>query len=214
MSLGLTAPALGYLWADEKFLRAGAGPHFQPRIKSVILLFMCGGVSAMDTFDPKDNKWAGKMLETVNSNNGRPQLRPVLHCPRVWTRYGQSGIPVCEWYPNIGGVIDDIAVVRSMWCHEIGHFPACWEMSTGHRNRIFDHPSMGAWVSYALGSGNRNLPTFVNMGRPSSPAQAGGGYLGGQEAATAFQAGETPLADLKLPPGLSRVTGRWRRSKS
>ena len=206
MSLGLTAPALGYLWAaDEKFIRAGAGPHFEPRVKSVIFLFMCGGVSAMDTFDPKDNKWAGKMLDTVNSNNGRPQLRPVLHCPRVWTRHGKSGIPVCEWYPNIGGMIDDIAVVRSMYCHEVGHFPACWEMSTGHRNRIFDHPAMGSWVSYALGSANRNLPTFVNLGKPSSPAQAAGGYLGGQESATPFQAGDTPVADLKLPPGLTRA---------
>ena len=67
MSFGVTGAALGTLWAeDEKFLRAGAGPHFAPKVKSVIFLFMCGGVSAMDTFDPKDNKWAGKMLDTIN----------------------------------------------------------------------------------------------------------------------------------------------------
>jgi hypothetical protein len=205
MTFGVSGAALGCLWgAEEEFLRPGAKPHFPPRVKSVILLFMCGGVSAMDTFDPKDNKWAGKMLETVNSNNGKPQLRPVLHCPRVWTRYGQSGTPVCEWYPHIGGVIDEIALVRSMYCHEVGHFPAVWEMSTGHRNRIFDHPSLGAWTGYALGSANRNLPTFVTMGRPSAPAQAGGGYLGGQEAATPFQAGDTPIDNLRLPQGVSR----------
>ncbi len=206
LRFGMTGAALGCLWAeDEKFLRAGAGPHFPPKVKSVIFLFMCGGVSAMDTFDPKDNKWAGKMLETVNSNNGKPQLRPVLHCPRVWTRYGQSGTPVCEWFPHIGGVIDEIALVRSMYCHEVGHFPACWEMSTGHRNRIFDHPSMGAWAGYALGSANRNLPTFVNLGKPSAPAQTGGGYLGGQEGATPFVAGETPLDNLALQPGVRRA---------
>jgi hypothetical protein len=206
MSFGLSGAALNFLWAaDEEYLRPGGKPHFPPRVKSVILLFMCGGVSAMDTFDPKDNKWAGKMLETVNSNNGKPQLRPVLHCPRTWTRYGKSGTPVCEWYPHIGGVIDDIALVRSMYCHEVGHFPAVWEMTTGHRNRIFDHPSFGAWAGYALGSANRNLPTFVNMGRPSAPAQAGGGYLGGQEAATPFQAGDTPLDNLKLPAGVTRA---------
>ena len=175
MSFGVTGSALSCLWAeDEKFLRAGAGPHFAPRVKSVIFLFMCGGVSAIDTFDPKDNKWAGKMLETMNSNNGKPQLRPVLHCARVWTRYGKSGIPVCEWYPHIGGVIDDIAVVRSMYCHELAHFAAVREMTTGHRNRTFEHPSMGAWAGYALGSANRELPTFVNMGRTVSPAQASG----------------------------------------
>ncbi len=206
MSFGVGGSALSCLWAeDEKFLRAGAGPHFAPRVKSVIFLFMCGGVSAMDTFDPKDNKWAGKMLETMNSNNGKPQMRPVLHSPRVWTRYGKSGIPVCEWFPHIGGVMDDIAVVRSMYCHEVGHFPAVWEMTTGHRNRVFDHPAMGAWTGYALGSANKNLPTFVNMGRPSAPAQAGGGYLGGQESATPFQAGETPLDNLKLPVGITRA---------
>lgn len=206
MGVGITGSALSYLWAaDETFIRPGAGPHFAPRVKSVIFLFMCGGVSAMDTFDPKDNKWAGKMLETVNSNNGKPQLRPVLYCPRVWKRHGQSGISVCEWYPHIGGVIDEIAVVRSMYCHEIGHFPACGEMSTGHRNRQFDHPAIGAWASYALGSANRNLPTFVNMGRPSAPPQVGGGYLGAQESATPFQAGETPIDNLKLPPGMTRA---------
>jgi hypothetical protein len=206
MSFGVTGAALGTLWAeDEKFLRAGMGPHFAPKVKSVIFLFMCGGVSAMDTFDPKDNKWAGKMLDTINGNNGKPQLRPVLHNPRVFKPYGKSGTPVCEWFPHIGGVIDDIAMVRSMYCHDAGHFQACWEMSTGKRNRIFDHPALGAWTGYALGSANRNLPTFVNMGKPSSPAQLTGGYLGGQEGATPFEAGETPLANLKLPVGMTRA---------
>ncbi len=206
MSVGLGGSALSSLWAeDEKFLRAGGGGHFAPRVKSVIFLFMCGGVSAMDTFDPKDNQHAGKMMETKNSDSGKAQLRPVLHSPRVWTRYGKSGIPVCDWFPHVGGVIDEIAVIRSMYCHEVGHFPAVGEISTGHRNRIFDHPALGAWASYALGTGNKNLPTFVNIGRPSAPAQVAGGYLGGQESATPFQAGETPLDNLKLPAGLTRV---------
>jgi len=209
LSGGAAAPALGYLWAAENgaasFLKPGGGTHFPARVKSVIFLFMCGGVSAMDTFDPKDNKHAGRMLETVNSNNGRPQLRPVLHCARVWTRYGQSGIPVCEWYPHVGGVIDEIAVLRSMYCHEVGHFPAVGEMTTAHRNRTFEYPAIGSWISYALGSANRDLPTFVNMGRPSAPPQISGGYLGAQESATPFMAGEAPLENLKLPPGVTRA---------
>lgn len=91
-----------------------------------------------------------------------------------------------------------------MYCHEIGHFPAAIEMATGHRRRQFDHPSLGAWVSYALGTANKDLPSFVNMGRPASPVQLTGGYLGSTESATPFQAGETPIDYLKLPPGLTR----------
>ena len=205
MGAGLASSALSYLWAEDGFIKAGSGPHFPAPVKSVILLFMCGGVSARDTFDPKDNKWAGKMLDVVNSNNGKAMLRPVLHCPRVWTPYGKSGTPVCEWYPHLGGVIDEIAMVRSMYCHEAGHFTAVGEIATAHRNRQFDYPALGSWISYALGTANRNLPTFVNMGRPSSPAQLAGGYLGTQESATPFQAGETPIEHLKLPAGITHA---------
>src|SRR5258708_30399970 len=67
--------------------------------------------------------------------------------------------------------VDEIAVVRSMWCNEGNHFPAVIETTTGHRGRQFDHPTLGAWVTYALGTANKNLPTFVNIGRPSSPVQ-------------------------------------------
>jgi hypothetical protein len=202
--LGFAGSALSYLWAADGIIKAGAGPHFPPRVNSVIFLFMCGGVSHMDTFDPKDNKWAGKMLDVTGSDNGKPQTRPVIHCPRTFTPYGKSGIPVCEWFPHVGSVIDDIAVVRSMYCHEIGHFPAAIEMATGHRRRQFDHPALGAWVSYALGTGNKNLPSFVNMGRPSSPVQLTGGYLGAEQSATPFQAGEVPIEHLNLPRGVSR----------
>ena len=71
-----------------------------------------------------------------------------------------------------------------MWCHEGNHFPAVIETCTGHRGRAFDHPSFGSWVSHALGSVNKNLPSFVNIGRPSSPVQLTGGYLGASVSAT------------------------------
>jgi len=203
-SLGLGSSALSYLFAEDGIIKPGGGPHLPQKVKSVIFLFMCGGVSAMDTFDPKDNKWAGKMLEIIGSNNGQKQLRPVIHCPRTFTPYGKSGVQICEWFPHIGSVADDIAFLRGMWCHELGHFPAAIEMSTGHRGQQFDHPALGAWISYALGTANRDLPTFVNMGRPASPMQVSGGYLGAQEAATPFQAGETPIDHLKLPAGITR----------
>jgi hypothetical protein len=200
---GFVGVALGALWAEAgEIPNAVIGPHFQPRAKSVIFLFMCGGVSHIDTFDPKDNKWAGKLIDAVGfGDNLAAMKRPVLPCLRTFTKYGQSGTPVSDWFPHVGGVIDEIAMVRSMWCKESNHFPAVIEMSTGHRGRQFDHPALGSWVTYALGSVNRNLPAFVNIGRPSSPVQLTGGYLGATVAATPFQAGDTPIPNLYPPVG-------------
>jgi hypothetical protein len=183
-------------------LMQGCGPHFTPRAKSVIYLFMCGGVSHIDTFDPKDNKWAGKLIDVVGFGDNRAEMRrPVIPCHRTFTRYGKSGIPVSDWFPHVGSVIDEIAVVRSMWCNEPNHFPAVIENCTAHRGRQFDHPTLGGWVTYALGSVNQNLPAFVNIGRPSSPVQLTGGYLGAGVAATPFQAGATPIPNLQPPTG-------------
>jgi len=196
---GLFPAAINALWgADEK-------PSELPqKAKSVILLFMCGGVSHIDTFDPKDNKWAGTMMDAVGfGDNLAERKRPVIPIRRTFKRYGQSGTPVSDWFPNVGGVIDEIAVVRSMWSHETNHFPAVIEMTTGHRGRQFDHPTLGSWVSYALGTANKDLPTFVNIGRASSSVQLSGGYLGATYAATPFQPGDTPIRDLNPPTGLS-----------
>ena len=200
---GFLGLALGGLWAEaEETRNAGLGPHHAAKAKSVIFLFMCGGVSHIDTFDPKDNKWAGTLIDAIGFGDNLAEMkRPVIPCQRTFTRYGKSGIPVSDWFPHVGGVIDDIAVIRSMWCHEGNHFPAVIETSTGHRGRQFDHPSFGGWVSYALGSANKNLPTFVNLGRPSSPVQLTGGYLGASVAATPFQSGATPIPNLYPPRG-------------
>src|SRR5881296_308901 len=202
---GFVGTALGALWAEEGGRQeTRLLPHFGPRVRSVIFLFMCGGVSHIDTFDPKDNKWAGKLIDVVGFGDNRAEMRrPVIPCHRTFTRYGKSGIPVSDWFPHVGSVIDEIAVVRSMWCHEGNHFPAVIETSTGHRGRQFDHPSFGSWVSYALGTANKNLPTFVNIGRPSSPVQLSGGYLGATVAATPFQPGENPIPNLHPPQGSS-----------
>ncbi len=202
---GFFGVALGGVFAEAGAIPSAIhGPHFPPRAKSVIFLFMCGGVSHIDTFDPKDNKWAGKLIDVVGFGDNLAEMRrPVIACRRTFTRHGQSGIPVSDWFPHVGGVIDDIAVVRSMWCHESNHFPAAIEISTGHRGRQFDHPTLGSWVSYALGSANKNLPTFVNIGRPSSPVQLTGGYLGAAVAATPCQPGDTPIPDLRRPRGVS-----------
>src|SRR6188508_1324646 len=199
---GFFGLAIGGVFAEAQELpKAILG---QPKAKSVIFLFMCGGVSHIDTFDPKDNKHAGKFIDAIGFGDNLAEMkRPVIPCLRTFTRYGKSGIPVSDWFPHVGSVIDDIAVVRSMWCHEGNHFPAVIETCTGHRGRAFDHPSFGSWVSYALGTANRNLPTFVNLGRASSPVQLTGGYLGANVSATPFQPGETPIPNLYPPKSSS-----------
>ena len=211
---GFFGAAMGAVWAqDGKIKDAIYGPHFQPKAKSVIFLFMCGGVSHIDTFDPKDNKWAGKLIDAIGfGDNVAEMKRPVIPILRTFTKYGQSGIPVSDWFPNVGGVIDEFAVVRSMWCNEGNHFPAVIETTTGHRGRQFDHPTLGAWVSYAPGTANQNLPTFVNMGRASSPVQLTGGYLGATVSATPFQPGETPIPNL-YPPKSSSPAERERQMR-
>jgi hypothetical protein len=202
---GFVGTALGGLWAaDGKIQHAALGPHFPPKAKSVIFLFMCGGVSHIDTFDPKGNRLAGTMIDATGFGDNLAEMRrPVIPCLRTFTRYGQSGIPVSDWFPHIGGVIDEIAVVRSIWCQESNHFPAVIETQTGHRGRQFDHPCFGSWITHALGTANRNLPTFVSIGRPSSPVQLTGGYIGASVAATPFQPGPTPIPNLRPPAGSS-----------
>src|SRR5437867_786814 len=211
---GFFGAALGALWSEDgKIPNAALGPHFTPQAKSVIFLFMCGGVSHIDTFDPKDNKYAGKLVDAVGfGDNVAEMKRPVIPCLRTFKRYGESGIPVSDWFPHVGEVIDDIAVVRSLWCNEGNHFPAVIETTTGHRGRQFDHPTLGAWVSYALGTANQNLPTFVNIGRASSPVQLTGGYLGANVSATPFQPGETPIPNL-YPPKSSSPAERERQMR-
>lgn len=203
MAGGFLGTAMGAIWAKEGKL--SAVERNIPKAKSVIYLFMCGGVSHIDTFDPKDNKWAGKMIDAVGFGDNQAKMqRPVIRCQRKFTRYGESGIPVSDWFPHIGSVIDHVAIVRSMYCHEVNHFPAVIEMATGHRRRVFEHPCLGSWISYALGTENENLPAFVNIGRASSPIQLTGGYLGATHAGTPFQKGEIPIPNLKLPKTVSR----------
>ena len=195
---GFLGAAMGSLLAEEGLIKGLQGLPLRPaRARSVIFLFMCGGVSHIDTFDPKDNKWSGRLIDAIGFGDNMAEMkRPVIPCRRTFTRHGQSGIPVSDWFPHLGSVVDELAIIRSMWCHETNHFPAVVEAATGHRDRVVEHASLGSWVTYALGSENRNLPGFVNLGRPTSPVQLSGGYLGAPFAATPFQPGTTPIPDL------------------
>ena len=213
MANGFLGSAIGGLWAADGRM-PGALLAGTPRAKSVIYLFLCGGMSHIDTFDPKDNKHAGKLMDAIGfGDNNAPMKRPVIPILRTFKNYGKSGIPVSDWFPNIGGVIDEFAVVRSMYCHQTNHFPAVIEHTTGKPLRQFEHPSLGSWATYALGTANKNLPAFINIGRPSSPVQLTGGYLGASYSATPFQTGATPIPDL-MPQKDSDAKERDRRMET
>jgi hypothetical protein len=143
-------------------------PHFPPRAKRVIFLFMNGGPSHVDTFDPKPmlEKYQGKPLPTTTVKTGRKGGGNLLPSPFKARPYGQSGIAVTELYPEVGTCIDDICVLRSVYTDNPNHEPGLLMMNSGNMQPI--RPSMGSWLTYALGSDNQNLPGFIVLcpGKP------------------------------------------------
>src|SRR3984957_14397454 len=147
-------------------------PQFPAKAKRIIFLFMSGGPSHVDTFDPKprlaqDN---GKPLPFEQPKLVRTKTGNLLASPFKFKKYGQSGIEVSELFPKVAGRIDDICVVRSMLADNINHNGACLQMNTGEQ--AFSRPSLGSWLLYGLGSENQSLPGFVVIS-PSQPAQVG-----------------------------------------
>ena len=138
-------------------------PHFPARAKRVIFLFMHGGVSHIDTFDPKprldrdDGKPMPIALELAFSRN----LGNLMRSPFEFRRHGQSGIPVSSLFPNVAGCVDDLCVIRSMVGDGVDHGGAMLQLHTG--SFTFTRPSVGSWVVYGLGTENRNLPGFVTI---------------------------------------------------
>ena len=156
-----------------------AKPHFTPKAKSVIFCYMSGGVSHIDTFDPKPtlNKFAGqpmpvKVERTQFNNNGN-----VFPSPFKFKRYGQSGIPVSSIFPKTAEMIDEIAVIRSMTSKVNEHAQGNYAIHTGFP--FMGHPTAGAWVNYGLGNLNQNLPGFVVLHSGGSvPPHGGVGLYG------------------------------------
>ncbi|QEG42451.1 DUF1501 domain-containing protein [Roseimaritima ulvae] len=171
-------------------------PHFAPKAKSVIWLFMRGGVSHMESFDPKPalNQFAGKSIPetpfaSVNNpellkrvrvvvvNDANGQQRNKLYPLQVgYKKRGQSGIEVSDWFPHIGSVIDDISVIRSMWTTDDNH-GAQVQFHSGRHMLDARVPTIGAWVNWGLGTLNENLPQFISMG-PRFFDRRDGHYLG------------------------------------
>ncbi len=171
-------------------------PHFAPRARSVIWLFMRGGVSHMESFDPKPalNQYAGqtiaqtpfadaqnpdrlKKVRVVVVNDANGQQRNKLYPLQVgYKKHGQSGIEVSDWFPHIGSCVDDISVIRSMWTTDDNH-GAQVQFHSGRHMLDPRVPTIGAWVNYGLGTLNENLPQFISMG-PRFFDVRDGHYLG------------------------------------
>jgi len=142
-------------------------PHFAPKAKHVIHLFMNGGPSQVDTFDPKPalEKYNGQRPDAANLSTER-KTGGLLMSPFKFKKYGESGIEVSELFPHIGGVIDDICVIRSMYTDIPNHEPSLLMMNSGVTQPT--RPALGSWLLYGLGTANENLPGFVVLcpGKP------------------------------------------------
>ena len=168
-SSGLFSPQLIAGTAADSPL-ASRAPHFVVKAKRVIHLFMNGGPSHVDTFDPKPSleKYAGKPLPRENLRTER-KTGAAFPSPFKFKKYGRSGIEVSELFPNVAECIDDIAVIRSMHADVPNHEPSLLLMNCGDARQI--RPSLGSWVTFGLGSENQNLPGFIVMCPGGYPIQ-------------------------------------------
>jgi hypothetical protein len=224
--MGLTGMVLGHMLARDG--RAASprenqlGPHFTPKAKAVIWIFLCGGVSQMESFDPKPalDKYAGKKIpETpfgdaladaknpfaLKLERGAEKL-PLFPLQTGFKPHGQSGTIVSGFFPHIGGCVDDIAVVRSFWTSSVFH-SAQLQFHTGRQPREVGLPTIGAWIAYGLGALNQSLPEYVVLGTPTGSCCGGeggygAGYLGPAHGGVRVNlGGKTPVAYLTPEDG-------------
>ena len=190
--------------------------HFPAKAKRVIFLYQAGGPSHLETFDPKPQLAAlhGKpMPESFTKGQQLAQLqgRPLV-CfgpQHGFKRFGQSGTELCELFPRIGSIVDDVCIIRSMWTEQINHDPAHTLMNTG--SIIASRPSMGSWVLYGLGSDAEDLPGFVvlvSAGRgdqmqPIAVRQWSSGFLPSRFQGVKLNSIGDPVLYIKSPAGMS-----------
>jgi hypothetical protein len=187
-------------------------PALPGKAKSVIYLFMHGGVSHVDTFDPKPQltKYNGKNLsaelaKTIKTSFIHDPSKAILRgSPWEFRPGGTCGTLVSDLYPNVRTMMDDIAVVRGCYSDQFDHAPAIYLRSTGFQ--LPGRPSLGSWVTYGLGTENQNLPAFVVMSdgsTKSGPPAYGSGFLPAVYQGTVFRGGESPILYLKNPDGIT-----------
>ena len=197
--MGFAGVALGSMLKADHAIGSEAAPaglHFAPKAKSVIWLFMVGGTSQMESFDPKPalNQYAGKTIaespfaSVLDSPYGKKNLRelvagnhkvqPTIYPMQVgFQKRGQSGLEISDWWPHLGGCADELAIVRSMWTTDNDH-GAQLQFHTGRHVLDGQFPTVGSWVHYGLGSLNDDLPQFIVMGQPIADCCGGMGAHG------------------------------------
>jgi hypothetical protein len=196
---GFGALAFAGLLQAESPMRVRA-PHFKPKAKNVIFLFMDGGVSQVDTFDPKPRLTAdnGKPIPLSESSSARNPNKTLWGSPFNFKKHGQSGADVSDLYPHLAECVDDMTIVRSMVSDHTEHTAGNYFMHSG--SAIQGRPSMGAWITYGLGSECRNLPGFVvidtGMIPPGGLDLFGSGFLPASYQGMLFRKGRQPVADL------------------
>ena len=209
------------IWASDASIDLAADrtehrTHPIARARRVIFLFMEGGPSHLDLFDPKPllNELAGSPLppsfgEVITAMG---ELRsPLLESRRSWSRHGQAGIPVSDWFPLVGQHVDDLAIIRSCVADGINHSAGVCQMNTC--SILSGRPSLGAWASYGLGTENENLPSFVVMQDNSSSVvngvrNWGSGFMPATYQGTRLSEGSQPIANLHSPEGFDDARQR------
>jgi hypothetical protein len=183
-------------------------PHFQPRAKAMISLFMQGGPSHMDLLDPKPelNRLDGKPFPgSIKYDNAAQASSKVLGSPWKFSKYGQSGIDVSELLPCLARVIDDVTVIRSMQTGVNNHGQSIYALASGRT--VAGHPVLGSWILYGLGSSTQELPAFVALPDPVSPPVVGNdhwsnGWLPSIYQGTVVRSREPRIENLDPPPHL------------
>jgi hypothetical protein len=184
----------------EKPARAAPAPHFAPRAKRVVFCFMDGGVSHVDSFDPKPqlDAFDGKPF-TESKNPTANGNRQWLKSPWAFSRHGESGLPVSELFPHVARCADDLAVVRSMKADLPIHSTGVLRLHTGSNNA--GRPSLGSWCTYGLGSENENLPGFVVLSFGVVPCGGlenfSSGFLPASHQASLLRADGTPIENIQ-----------------
>jgi len=222
--------ALASILARDGFgaVPGGKQPHHTPRAKNVIWLFMIGGTSHMESFDPKPalNEHAGKTIaetpykqvlespflenERVVLPDANGQIRTEIYPLQVgWQKRGESGLEISDWFPHLGGCADDLCLIRSMWTEDSNHGAQLQFHQGRHRLDGF-HPTIGAWATYGLGSLNEDLPQFVVLGTPLADCCGGkeahrASYLGPQYDGVPLKVDPSdPLPYARPPRGVYR----------
>jgi len=223
---GCGAIALTALLTSEGLMQAAAGneaaggvsnplaprrPHFAPRAKRAIWLFMHGGPSHVDLFDPKPDlvKYAGQPLPDsfgMVMTRRKVATNPLLGPVRPFRPRGRSGLEVSDFLPHIASVADELCVLRSVHGDSVNHPQSVYQMNTGHI--LMGRPSVGSWVSYGLGTENQDMPAFVVLPDPGGglkggPPAWGSGYLPATYQGTTMRPGASPILHLAPQPEVS-----------